>query len=520
MCLLRTVALAVFALLAFPAASAVTRTLIDVQRPAGLLRILLLTPDVPVATVVMLTGGNGVLGLTSDGTATRNLYAVAPVSRDTQSYLDLGYAVAHVDTVNQANLNNEFRATSAHLADVAAALEQVRMRVDAPLWILGWSAGTISAVNAAVNLPASPPFGIILLASVTVDAGALQDFNLESIRRPSFILTHGLDPCGTTPPANAPTILARLTGAAPREHVQLLGGNPGSILCDASGYHGLGGLDDLVRRQIATWVSKGAPALGEHNFHGLWYRAPAESESGWGVNIAHQGDTLFVTWFTYDTDGSQMWLVGPAVQRTTGNAYSGALFRTTGPAFNSVPFNPAAVAATQVGTVILDFASSETGAFNYVVNGVSQSKPITRQVFGSQPACAAGVGGAVRQFQDLWYAPGGSESGWGVNVTQQGDILFAAWFTYDANGRGMWAVGPRLERTSGDTFAGPLYRTTGPAFSANPWNPAGVAATEVGTATFAFTGPDAGTFSYTVQGVSQSKAIARQVFGTPVTVCR
>jgi hypothetical protein len=126
----------------------------------------------------------------------------------------------------------------------------------------------------------------------------------------------------------------------------------------------------------------------------------------------------------------------------------------------------------------------------------------------------------VRQFQDLWYVPRGAESGWGVNITQQGDVLFAAWFTYDANGRGMWVVGPRLERAAGDTFTGPIYRTTGPAFSANPWNPSGVAATQVGAATLAFSGPDAGTFSYTVQGVAQSKAITRQVFGAPVTVCR
>src|SRR6187401_2837730 len=124
--LLRTIALAIFALLAFPTASAVTRTVIDIQRPAGLLRILLLTPDVPVAIVVVFTGGNGVLGLASDGTVTRPLYGIAPVSRDTQSYLDLGYAVAHVDTPDQRNLTNDLRATSAHLEDVAAVIEQVR----------------------------------------------------------------------------------------------------------------------------------------------------------------------------------------------------------------------------------------------------------------------------------------------------------------------------------------------------------------------------------------------------------
>jgi hypothetical protein len=49
-----------------------------------------------------------------------------------------------------------------------------------------------------------------------------------------------------------------------------------------------------------------------------------------------------------------------------------------------------------------------------------------------------------------------------VNITQQGNILFVAWFTYDLAGRGMWVVGPRMERTHGNTFAGALFRTTGP----------------------------------------------------------
>ena len=36
------------------------------------------------------------------------------------------------------------------------------------------------------------------------------------------------------------------------------------------------------------------------NFQGLWWNAPAGSESGWGINFAHQGDVIFATWFTHD----------------------------------------------------------------------------------------------------------------------------------------------------------------------------------------------------------------------------
>ena len=257
------------------------------------------------------------------------------------------------------------------------------------------------------------------------------------------------------------------------------------------------------------------------SFQALWWKSPANSESGWGVNVTQQGNILFVTWFTYDLDGSQMWLVGPNVARTSGDNFTGQLYRTTGPAFSSNPFNPSAVVATPVGTVSLSFSGADTGTFTAVVNNVTVEKPITRQIFRPPFTCQLnGTPGNPIVFQDLWWrAPANSESGWGVNLTHQGDILFATWFTYDASGRGMWLVGPAIQRTAGDTFTGQIYRTTGPAFNASPWNGANVVATPVGTATFAFTDANNGNFSYTLDNVSQTKAITRQVYSTPATVC-
>lgn len=38
-------------------------------------------------------------------------------------------------------------------------------------------------------------------------------------------------------------------------------------------------------------------------------------------------------------------------------------------------------------------------------------------------------------YTDLWWnSPDNSESGWGVNVVQQGDIVFATFFIYGADG--------------------------------------------------------------------------------------
>ena len=118
-----------------------------------------------------------------------------------------------------------------------------------------------------------------------------------------------------------------------------------------------------------------APASAALVYQGLWWRAPAGSESGWGINVTHQGDIIFATWFTYDTDGSGLWLVMANGVKTAPGTYSGALYRTTGPAFSSAPFNPAMVSATPVGTGTFTFNDADTGTFAYTVNGVTQSKP-------------------------------------------------------------------------------------------------------------------------------------------------
>src|SRR5436190_15577077 len=98
-----------------------------------------------------------------------------------------------------------------------------------------------------------------------------------------------------------------------------------------------------------------APAPPTINYEGLWWNAPANSEAGWGLNVAHQGDVIFATWFTYDANGKAWWLAMTA-NKTSPNVFSGTLYQTHGPAFNAAPFNPALVTASAVGTGTLTFS--------------------------------------------------------------------------------------------------------------------------------------------------------------------
>ena len=276
------------------------------------------------------------------------------------------------------------------------------------------------------------------------------------------------------------------------------------------------------RTASVTAAQAGGGGAAAANYQGLWWNAPAGSESGWGINFAHQGDIIFATWFTYDTTGKAWWLTMTA-QKTADATYAGTLYQTTGPSFDAVPFDPSKVTATPVGNGALHFTDGDNGTFSYTVNGVSQVKTLVREVFGaSVPKCASAAQknlDLATNYQDLWWkSPEGSESGWGINFTHQGDIIFATWFTYDSDGKPLWLV-VTANRTADNVYSGDLYRTTGPAFSTVPFDPSKVTATKVGTAKLTFANGNSVSFAYTVGGVSQVKPLVREVFVAPGTIC-
>jgi hypothetical protein len=257
-----------------------------------------------------------------------------------------------------------------------------------------------------------------------------------------------------------------------------------------------------------------SPSATDPNYTALWWN-PAES--GWGINVNHQGNTLFATLFSYTASGAPMWLVASGLSKQPDGSYTGALYRATGPAFNRVPWRSSDVGVSQVGTMALQFLDNGHGSVAYTVNGFLVVKPIQRQVFSAPSTCTHGTGSRVglTNYQDLWWNP--EESGWGVNLTHQGNIVFATLFTYDGTGAGLWLVASALTRQSDGSFTGALYSTRGVAFNAAPWMPA--TANQVGSMTLRFANGETATLSYTVNGAAVTKTIQRQVFGDTTPRC-
>ena len=151
-------------------------------------------------------------------------------------------------------------------------------------------------------------------------------------------------------------------------------------------------------------------AAWANNYQDLWWNA---NESGWGINISHQGDVMFASWFIYGPNGQPTWIFLSRAERSgaLGNTFTGDIFRTTGTPFAVVPFVQQNTTVTPVGTATLIFSDARTGSLTYTVDGAQVVKQITRQTISPFNLTGSYFGGLKR------------EGGGCVNAALNGSVL-------------------------------------------------------------------------------------------------
>ncbi len=127
-----------------------------------------------------------------------------------------------------------------------------------------------------------------------------------------------------------------------------------------------------------------APNWGT-DYTDIWWNS---NESGWGMTLAQHGNNIFGVWYTYDAAEKPLWVVMPGVTFNGNNSFSGTLYTTTGPYFAIVPFNPADIRVTTVGSATITF-NGRNGTIVFTVNGFTQTKQITSQPFGNSAPSVA-----------------------------------------------------------------------------------------------------------------------------------
>jgi len=96
------------------------------------------------------------------------------------------------------------------------------------------------------------------------------------------------------------------------------------------------------------------------------------------MQLVQRGSVIFATLFVYGRSGAPTWY-SATMDYTSNLTWTGDLYATTGPYFGTVPFNPATVVKTNVGTMTWTAQTIGTGTLSYVVSGVSVTKNVVRQ---------------------------------------------------------------------------------------------------------------------------------------------
>lgn len=232
------------------------------------------TDSAPIAALVLLPGGGGVLDLDEMGCA--RALTGNTLTRNVARLRAAGFATALVDAPSDHRGDDGlggFRANLDHANDLGAVITSVRSLSPLPIYVVGSSRGTISAVNAAARLSEnSAPAGVILFSPITSGfvggrkpwvAQTVFDLPLGNIRQPILVVAHEGDACVRTPPAKARDILPRTNGSV-EEMVMVTSGQGtdpgvrGVQACQGRMPHGFGGEDERVVKLISDFVRKTA----------------------------------------------------------------------------------------------------------------------------------------------------------------------------------------------------------------------------------------------------------------------
>lgn len=254
--------------------------------------------------------------------------------------------------------------------------------------------------------------------------------------------------------------------------------------------------------QSISILRKPADATALVNLTDVWFD-PADP--GWGLYVDHQGIVAFATLFTHDAAGDPTWLAMTSGVRQPDGSFSGVLYRTHGASTRAI------TDITPVGIMRLTPEAGGAMKLLYVVDGQSHTRMLQRFTF--DPAareCGWGVGSAksslaTSNFTSLWSDP--REQGWGVAVSHQGRTAFGVLFHYDAQNRASWSLMSNGRQQAPGVFSGELYRAKRGRIET------------AGTLTLDFTGADAGSVTYHVDGVDFRAQITRHAMTPLMSRC-
>ncbi|MCK9488194.1 MAG: hypothetical protein M0Q42_02120 [Xanthomonadales bacterium] len=204
----------------------------------------------------------------------------------------------------------------------------------------------------------------------------------------------------------------------------------------------------------------------------LWYD-PARDGEGLVLEI-HDNDGALVTWYTYDEDGNQRWLIGAgAIVRDdqAGDRIEFPELRVTHGGRFGPDFDPDEVVYTVIGSASLVFQDCYHGQFSYDAFDQQGELALHRLTHTMAAGCRpihgmtgepvyshAGQSGA-------WFDPSHNGEGWFLQWLAHNEAMIT-WYTYDGEGNQAWLLGTGTLDDHGTLVFEQLHGTRGAHFGA------------------------------------------------------
>jgi len=247
-------------ILAAGTAPAQEQAVVEIPSRGQTIRALLIKPANPVASVVLLAGGHGVLALSGDGKI--GWGAGNQLVRTRAAYAQAGFATIVPDAASDmgtpAKPKNGYRSSAPHGQDVGAVIAYMRA-IKAPVVLVGTSKGAVSAgAVLAQTAGATRPDAVVLTAPMLMPVGKQPSFlqamgnNPQKAQLPFLVVGHRKDGCQYTQPASIDQFKAWHRG---KVDVVMLDGPEGKgDPCEARAAHGFAGIDGQVVQTVAGWI--------------------------------------------------------------------------------------------------------------------------------------------------------------------------------------------------------------------------------------------------------------------------
>lgn len=250
----RVLLLALLVAAAWAAPSHAAEKLVELRTARGSIqRVLVDVPANPIASVVLLAGGTGVLDIDDNGRI--NALALNQLIRTRAAYVAAGFAVAAPDVASDMKGGRYYLADARYGRDIAGVIAHMRA-MRGPVALVATSRSAISAATVMLKQSDALPDALV------ITSGMLRgDYSAEAmgdparIKVPVLLIAHEGDTCRVTAPSDMPIYARRLSGSRKVDMLVMRGGEPlRGDPCDTFGPHGFYGLDQQVVDAVTGWL--------------------------------------------------------------------------------------------------------------------------------------------------------------------------------------------------------------------------------------------------------------------------